>query len=77
MKRVLVRSRSGNVLLAVLGSVYAVSALFVLGWFVVEAWQASGLMELLMQFALVAAGACSIWFVRNALDNLGWKHHRA
>jgi len=77
MMRLLVRSRNGNVLLAVLGSVYAVSALLVLAWFVIEAWQASGLAELLMQVGLVAAGACSIWFVMNALDNLGWRQRRA
>lgn len=73
--RLLVRSRSGNLMLVVLGGIYAVSALIVLAWFVVEMWQVVGTAERLMQFALVVAGACGIWFIVNALANLSVRPH--
>ncbi|HEV7764563.1 MAG TPA: hypothetical protein VGQ76_06140 [Thermoanaerobaculia bacterium] len=73
--RLLVRSRSGNLVLAILGGIYTVSALCVLAWFVVDMWLADGTIDRLLQFALVAAGACGVWFVVNALANLGIRPH--
>ena len=70
VKRVLVRSRNGNLILAVLGAVYALSAIAVLLWFVVDVWRAARLIDFLMQMALVASAACGIWFVSIALANL-------
>jgi hypothetical protein len=71
MMRLPVRSRNGNVVLAVIGCVYALSATGVLAWLVVDVWNASMLIDLLLQIALVAAAACGVWFTTNALENLG------
>jgi hypothetical protein len=76
VKRVLVRSRSGNFILAFVGAVYALSAVAVLAWFVVDVWQAAATSDLMVQVALVAAAACGVWFVAIALENLGLRSHR-
>jgi hypothetical protein len=73
--RLPVRSRSGNIVLAIIGSVYAVSALAILGWFVFDAWSAAAISDHLLQFVLVAAAACGLWLVVSALRNLGLVHH--
>ncbi len=70
VKRVLVRSRNGNFILAFVGAVYALSAIAVLAWFVVDIWHAAEVADFLLQLALVAAGACGVWFVSIALENL-------
>lgn len=74
IKRVLVRSRSGNFVLAFVGAVYAFSALAVLAWFVMDVWHTTETTDLILQAALFAAAACGVWFVAIALDNL---RHRA
>ena len=81
--RLPVRSRSGNVVLAVVGSIYAVSALSILIWFVSEVWGAARMSDRVLQFALVAAAACGFWIVTHALRNLGlrqplrpWQTHK-
>lgn len=71
VKRVLVRSRNGNFILAFVGAVYALSSIGVLAWFVVDIWHAAEVADILLQVALVAAGACGVWFVAIARDNLG------
>lgn len=68
--RVLVRSRNGNFVLAFLGAVYALSAIAVLAWFVVDVWQAATLMDFLMQMALAVSAAVGLWFVAIAMENL-------
>lgn len=70
MFRVPVHSRSGNVLLAVLGITYAVGAVAVLTWFVIDVWRAESLTDRLLQIGLVVAAACGVWFVDIALENL-------
>ncbi len=75
--RLPVHSRSGNIVFAVLGSVYAVSALSILIWFVVEVWGAARLSDRAVQFALAAAVVCGIWIAFHALANLSLRHpHR-
>jgi hypothetical protein len=74
VKRVLVRSRNGNFILAFVGAAYALSALAVLVWFVVDVWQAAALIDFMLQVLLFASAACGVWFVSIALDNL---RHRA
>jgi zinc transporter ZupT len=69
--RLPVRSRSGNIVLAFVGSLYAVSALAILVWFVFEVWKAADPSDLVLQFALAAAAACGLWIVLRALQNLG------
>ena len=71
MTRVLLRSRSGNVVLAVLGAVYTVAALIALFALVRDVWNATGLSELALQAFLLGAAACGIWFLTSALANLG------
>ena len=71
MVRVLLRSRRGNLVIAILGAVYAVSGLSVLIAFVIDAWRAAGLVDLLFQIALLGCAGCGIWFVMMAFENLG------
>jgi cell division protein FtsW (lipid II flippase) len=73
--RLMVRSRRGNLVLASLGFVYTVSATAVLAWFVIDVWRAAVAIDRLMQMALIIAGACGIWFVVTAMENLGLRHH--
>jgi hypothetical protein len=70
VKRVLVRSRSGNLILAFVGAVYALSAAAVLAWFVIDVWQAARIADFILQVALVASAACGVWFISIALANL-------
>lgn len=68
--RVLVRSRSGNLILAFVGVIYALSAIAVLGWFAVDVWMSGAMVDLILQIALIAAAACGIWFLLIARQNL-------
>lgn len=82
MMRLPVRSRRWNLVLAVLGSIYAVSALVLLAWFVIDVWHAGGIADRVMQLALALSAACGIWFAISAMENLGfrppkpWHSHR-
>ena len=69
--RVILRSRSGNVVLAVLGGLYVLGALTVLVALAIEVWNAAGLTDRALLLGLVAAAACGIWFLETALENLG------
>lgn len=69
--RIVIRSRSGNVVLAALGVTYVVSALVVLVWFVVDSWSAAAILDRALQLCLAASAACGIWFIVTALENLG------
>jgi MFS superfamily sulfate permease-like transporter len=71
MVRVLLRSRRGNLLIATLGVVYAIAASAVLTVFVIDAWRASSLAELMMQAGLLACVACGVWIAAVGLQNLG------
>ena len=80
--RMVIRSRSGNVVLAALGVTYAVSALVVLIWFIADSWSAAAMLDRALQLCLAASAVCGVWFIATALDNLGistpWfrRHHR-
>lgn len=71
MVRLPVRSRSGNVVLALLGGIYALSAVVVLALFVRDVWSTLGTTDLILQMALLIAAAGGIWFIVIALENLG------
>ena len=71
MTRVRVRSRSGNLMLAVLGVVYSVGALVALVAFAVDVWDAAGLTDRALQIGLIAAAGCGVWFLLTGLENLG------
>lgn len=74
MMRMVLRSRGACRLLAVIGVVYALSALGVLAWFVADLWAASPtLVDRVLQFALLVCAACGVWFVVIGLDNLAGK----
>lgn len=74
VKRVLVRSRSGNFFLAIVGALYALSSVAVLAWLTADLWNAPGAADFLLQIALAASAICGIWFVHIAYASLG--HHR-
>ena len=71
MARVIVRSRSGNVVLAVLGALYAFSALAVLVALAVEVWNAAAMTDKALLLGLIVAAGCGIWFLETGLENLG------
>lgn len=71
MARVVVRSRSGNVVLAVLGAVYTVAALVALYVLSRDVWDAAGLRELVLQMVLIGSATCGLWFLVTGLENLG------
>lgn len=71
MARVIVRSRSGNIVLAVLGALYALGALAVLVALAAEVWNAAANADRALLIGLVAAAACGIWFLETGLENLG------
>jgi hypothetical protein len=71
MTRVVLRSRSGNVVLAALGAIYTVTAIAALVAFVADVWNALGLSDLALQIGLIAAAACGVWLLQTGLENLG------
>ena len=71
MARVVVRSRSGNVVLAVLGAIYTIGAIVALVAFAVDVWNAAAFTDVALQVGLIAAGACGVWFLLLGLENLG------
>jgi hypothetical protein len=71
MLRVRIASRRGNVILGVLGGLYALAALAVLVLFVVDVGLALVALDFILQAGLVGAVVCGVWFVLNALTNLG------
>ena len=77
MMRLPVRSRSGNMMLAILGGIYAVSAVIVLAFFVIDGWSAHDKVDFILQMALLVAAACGVWAIVNALENLGLRHRPA
>lgn len=70
MMRLLVRSRRWNWMLAILGSVYAVSAIVILAWFVIDVWNAESMSDRMLQFALLLSALFGIWILIMALKNL-------
>ena len=71
MARVILRSRSGNVVLTVLGALYTVAAVVTLVAFAVDVWNALALRDLAMQLGLIAAAAGGIRLLLTGLENLG------
>ena len=69
--RVEVRSRTGNVVLGVLGVLYLVSAIGLLAYDLRQTWAAWTRIDYLVQAALVACGLTGLFFFLNAARNLG------
>lgn len=76
MMRLPVRSRRWNLVLAILGAVYAVSAIVLLAWFIIDVWNAESISDRIMQFALVGSALYGIWIFVMALQNLGMRGQR-
>jgi len=71
MTRVVVHSRSGNVVLAALGAVYAVGAIVALVAFAADVRDAAAILDRALQVGLIAAFGCGVWFLLTGLENLG------
>ena len=70
MLRVMIRSRIGNAVLAVLGVVYFVSATATLIYYIVSNWGANGLTDYILQFALLCAAVGGVLFFMIGAGNL-------
>lgn len=72
MLRVRIRSRSGNIALAVIGGIHVVSALVMVSWVIRDVIETSVARQALAQLVVLAVAAlCGVWFIAVALDNLG------
>jgi len=69
--RVEIRSRSGNVALAVVGAIYLVCAIATLFFYVVSSWGATGLLDRLLQLTLAGAAIAGAFFLATGTGNLG------
>lgn len=80
MLRLPVRSRRWNRVLAIVGAVYAVSAIVLLAWFIIDVWKAASIADRLLQLALLMSALCGAWMYANARANLGaagaWRAQR-
>ena len=63
-------------MLAIVGSIYALSALSILLWFIFEVWSAATLFDRALQLALVVAVGSGLWLVLSALENLGLRRQQ-
>jgi len=71
-----VRSRNGNVALAVLGAIYAVAGLATLVAYTIDVWDGAGILDRLLLVCLAAAAGGGVWFLILGLRNLGVSLHR-
>jgi hypothetical protein len=70
MLRVVIRSRIGNTVLAILGVIYFLSAIATFVYYVATNWGANDLTDYVLQAALIAAAVGGVFFVRIAGHNL-------
>jgi hypothetical protein len=71
MTRVRVRSHRGNVVLAIVGLLYAVAGGIALLVIAADVWNRAGLADRLLLICLAAAVAGGVWLTRVGLENLG------
>lgn len=69
--RVQIKSRRGNIVIGVLGLIYAIAALILLVVHIVQTLGAASLTDRAIQILLVAAIAVSLWFIAIAARALG------
>ncbi len=67
----IIRSRFGNVALAVVGAIYLVCALGTLSFYVITSWGAAALTDHLLQLMLVGSALAGGFFLITAVGNLG------
>ncbi len=65
-----IRSRSGNVALAVVGAIYFLSAIGTLLIYVVTSWGAAHLVDRILQLALIGSALAGAAFLLIAANNL-------
>jgi hypothetical protein len=70
MWRVPIRSHFGNATLGILGALYFVCASITLIYYVITNWGASGLLDHLLQFALLGSAIAGVFFMMIAAQNL-------
>jgi hypothetical protein len=77
--RVEIQSRVGNVIVGVLGVMYAVAGLVLFGIHFMQTWGAASLTDRAIQVLLIGVVAVSAWFVAIALSGLRLRvpHRRA
>ena len=66
-----VRSPTGNAVIGVLGGLYLVLAIVLLGYDLTETWGAASMTDRAVQAGLVISALASLFFILTALQNLG------
>lgn len=70
MLAVKVRSRIGNIVMAVIGVLYAVAAPALLVWYVVDTWRAVSRADILIGVSLLVASFAGIVLLQSGVRNL-------
>jgi hypothetical protein len=73
VQQITIRSRSGNMALAVFGLVDFLCALLVLFFFVVTSWGVDSLIDSALQLALAGAAFAGVFFLQIGTRNLGMR----
>ena len=66
-----IRSRSGNVALAVIGAIYLILAMATLLLYLVTSWGASALTDRVLQLTLAGSALAGAFFLTTGAGNLG------
>jgi len=69
--RIEIRSRSGNVALAVIGAIYFICGIGTLLFYLVTSWGAAALIDHLLQLTLAGSALAGAFFLLTAAGNLG------
>lgn len=69
--RIEIRSRSGNVVLAVIGAIYFVCGIGTLLFYLVTSWGAAAMIDHLLQLTLAGSALAGAFFLATAAGNLG------
>ncbi len=73
-EQVRIRSRRGNIVLAVLGVAFTVASVALLAYYLATAWDASSLTDRALKLMLLIAAVMGALFVSISRDNL--RHQR-
>jgi uncharacterized membrane protein len=73
MQRLMIRSRLGNFVFAVLGAVYVLAALTLFGVLMYSTHAQQSLAEMFIEVVLVACAVSGFWVATNSARNL--RHH--
>jgi len=73
LKQITIRSRSGNMALALAGMLYFLAALVTLSFFVITSWAGASIVDRVLQLALIASAFAGAFFLHVASQNLGMR----